>query len=266
MIHKELVLEYSTEEIIGKFNNNESYYESLKILTDSSKEINNRYKFISHILFKNIKNYQNFLDVGCGDGKLTRFVGKKFKNIVAIDSKDEALEQLQPFQFFNNKILQKIKGSILTMQLPKNIKYDFILLSHSIYYIPESEIKYLINKLFNLLNVNGVILIIFSEGLNREELVLSFGAQKLSIEKLIADSLRDVPYISSSLYLIQEAFISNDFEKMSKIASICFNDVNITTTKERLKNYLIYNHYNNGYYEINMYQKFYLLYNVAQSP
>ena len=51
------------------------------------------YKTINLILEKKIKNKNNLIDIGCGNGFLTKRISENFQNIIAIDESLSAIQQ-----------------------------------------------------------------------------------------------------------------------------------------------------------------------------
>ncbi|MBN8828720.1 MAG: class I SAM-dependent methyltransferase [Sphingobacteriia bacterium] len=249
-------------EMYGSFFNDDHYFKTLNLLINSTDEVRHIYHVISKMILPNLTSYNSFLDVGCGDGKFTRFIGKNFDKITAVDVEQSALNNLQPYHFSSNKKVTKILGSIADVNLPTTEQYDFILLAHIIYYIDQLQINDLINNLRKKLSKNGRILIIIDEGLDREKLVQHFGAKKKRLlEDVIIENLLNKVNVTVETHLIKETFKTKSINTMMHIAGICLNDAKAIAEENKLKEYLMYNHFKNDYYEINMFQKFIIIKN-----
>ncbi len=110
----------------------------------SHNKADNSYNYLYLSLNKIIKKYikkNNLLDVGCGNGYLTKSISKQFKKILAIDNSNSAIYQAKrnysgKVKFLNKK-LEKIK----------NKNWDCITLIEVIehLYSPDEMLKYIYN-------------------------------------------------------------------------------------------------------------------------
>tara|TARA_B110000483_G_scaffold241966_1_gene326351 strand:+ start:638 stop:1330 length:693 start_codon:yes stop_codon:yes gene_type:complete len=99
------------------------------------------------------KNQISFLDVGCGDGSISKYLIKKLKikNFLLNDNK-----------FFLNKIKwckneKKISGNFLKVSKKIDKKFNLILSYSVIHYIPKKRLFIFIKKLLKLLSRNGIL-------------------------------------------------------------------------------------------------------------
>ncbi len=105
-------------------------------------------------LKKIIKKSQiSFLDVGCGDGSISKYLIKK------LNIKDFLLNDNN---FFLNKIKwcqneKKISGNFLTISKKINKSFDLILCYSVIHYIPKNKFFTFIKKLLKLLSNKGIL-------------------------------------------------------------------------------------------------------------
>ncbi len=106
-------------------------------------------------IFKN-KKFRHLLDIGSGPGELLKSISNQAKQISIIEIIPEYEKTLKK-QFPKANI---IIDSIDHVELKK--KYDFILMSHVLYYFPEKEWTLLCRKLFNALIQDGYLVIIMA--------------------------------------------------------------------------------------------------------
>lgn len=99
------------------------------------------------------KKQISFLDVGCGDGSISKYLIKKLniKNFLLNDNK-----------FFLDKIKwckneEKISGDFLTVSKKISKKFNLILCYSVIQYIPKNKFLIFIKKLLKLLDRNGIL-------------------------------------------------------------------------------------------------------------
>ena len=99
------------------------------------------------------KKQISFLDVGCGDGSISRYLIKKLniKNFLLNDNK-----------YFLDKIKwckkeEKMSGNFLTVSKKIDKKFNLILCYSVIQYIPKYKFLIFLKKLLKLLNKNGIL-------------------------------------------------------------------------------------------------------------
>lgn len=116
--------------------------------TDEKKVI---YNFINTNI--HLHGKIRFLDIGGGDGTLSRMISDKVDSVVIIEP--------NKFIFRNSKRGNKLK--IINSkweELYLNDTYDFILAAYVVTYFPEKSRKQLIEKMYNNLAPGGTILIL----------------------------------------------------------------------------------------------------------
>jgi 2-polyprenyl-3-methyl-5-hydroxy-6-metoxy-1,4-benzoquinol methylase len=143
--------------IIGKFNDEEHYLKTLKLALSSTLETRNRILFFLNVILPMIVAKDSLLDIGPGDGSLTRKIARYFKNITVVDSNQHILNKLQLILASSNYI--KINKNILYVDFKSNY-HDLAILSHVLYYIEPKFWLNVIKSAYNSLKQNGILVIV----------------------------------------------------------------------------------------------------------
>lgn len=103
-------------------------------------------------------NYNNYLDIACGTGNVTKKIAKNFKESFAIDLSEDMLREA-----FDKFKKEKIKCKILCQDMTElnlNRKFDLItcVLDSSNYIIEEEKFKKYIEGVKNHLNDDGIFI------------------------------------------------------------------------------------------------------------
>ena len=121
----------------------------------ASNHVEFQYQYALKV-FKPTKESSTLLDIGCGPGLITKPLLPYYKSITGIDCEShlapylESLEKKQNFHYIFGKFQNTtIKG-----------KFQHILCNHSIYYIPMSLWQLSLEKMLDLLEDGGSILIV----------------------------------------------------------------------------------------------------------
>lgn len=239
---------------LGQYDNQDLYLYILELFMAASYEKEHRIEIVSKEIISKLKNFSNFLDIGIGGAELTKFIGQHFQNITVIDNNMESLANMPDFYGQQNANVTKICQSILDINLPAN-NYDLILLSHTIYYIEDKFRLPLFDKLYNSLNKDGIISIIYNYGLGRTQLVKSFSDKTDNLGGFIFDVMHryeDKAYALSSIEIMNSVTVW----PMMHVVSLMLFDAEITVDNVTLSSYLQDNNYNGSHYQIDMMQNF----------
>lgn len=161
--------------------NSNSYENYLKWCDEKEKVL---FELISEIE----SNYSSLLDIGAGNGELTKNLSSKFSSITVIEPAKKRLKELT-----NNLInanLNLFNEKFETVKL--NGKFDFILSSHSIYYL--KDLEQTLKKIKGFLNEKGKFLIViksaegelqeFMDFFRKDVLNEKYGAS-LKVDKIV---------------------------------------------------------------------------------
>ena len=175
-------------------------------------------KIINQKIIKN-KTGLNILDYGCFDGKLLNELSKYHNthNLVGYDivkSANLSKNKKISFYFREEKNLVKIYKK----------KFDIIIFSHVINYIPDIKKKFLfITK--NLLKDNGFIFI-QNPDISKKYLNIIFNDKKYFFNKTSISKLFNILDVKFNLSFISNRFIKNDFLLIVKKADNHINSYN----------------------------------------
>jgi 2-polyprenyl-3-methyl-5-hydroxy-6-metoxy-1,4-benzoquinol methylase len=223
--------------VIGKFNSDEHYLKTLKLVLQSTLETHNRILFFHDKILPKLEHKNSFLDVGPGDGSLTLEVAKYFKSITAIDSNHYALDCLEK-ALHQNISLTKINKSIADVDMDC-YSYDLMILSHVLYYVSSNIRLKIIESAYNGLKKNGnLVIILGGDELGKASLIEYFGGENLKIDQLALDCFRIFGANNVSLYASDEAFLTHSKEAMFHIAAFMLGDANISAKNDDLNRYI----------------------------
>jgi SAM-dependent methyltransferase len=237
---------------LGEFSSDQHYLDDVDLLISSTLETQHRDQILIKQIIPRLKSFSQMLDIGVGNGDLTKFIGRYYKNITVIDNSMIALDNLPNYYPTNESKIDKIYGSVLTSEIP-NKNYDLILLSHVLYYIEAEERELLITKLSALLSDDGVMMLIFNEGMSRYELTKHFGGKNFEFNGLIKSIYKDYQFVQT--ILSKEIIQTNYTDKILSIAGVCLKDSGAIADKDDVELYLNSTHYVNGTYYIDMMQE-----------
>lgn len=105
---------------------------------------------------------QKALEIGCGEGKITHYLVAKVEQITACDISDIAIKRAREINQGNPKIEYRTID-IVSEDIAE--KYDLIFCSEVLYYLNLQQLKSTIQKIINLLNWNGKLLLLHSRSL-----------------------------------------------------------------------------------------------------
>jgi 2-polyprenyl-3-methyl-5-hydroxy-6-metoxy-1,4-benzoquinol methylase len=240
----------------GNFIDAQHYLDAVDLLLASTLEAEHRNEILERSILPSLRSFNSMLDIGVGNGQLTKFIGQYYNNITVVDNSEDALNNVADYHSKNGSKVDKIYGSVLDVEIPYK-SYDMIVLSHVIYYIDPAERSILIDKLYNLLSDNGVILIVFNEGGNRYQLTNEFDGTHFEFSGLISDVSKNYP--ETTIIEFDESIQTNSIESALQIAGVCLKDASTTASEYDLIEYLRSKHYDDNMYTINMVQKIILI-------
>ena len=138
----------------NKYDNKEFFGEYLKLRKEvDNSNINEEMPALFSLIDNNLES-KVILDLGCGYGENTNFLlNRKASRVVGVDISQNMID-------LANKFNKKDNTEYLCMDMQDidkiNLKFDLIISSLAIHYVKDYES--LINKIYNLLNDNGVFI------------------------------------------------------------------------------------------------------------
>jgi len=135
------------------------YYLHYCSTVNSSGEVDDRFKK----LFEFIKDYDNkkILDLGCGNGDLSIYLGKKGANVVGIDYSKNAIRIAQKKLSKEKKLIGKVKFLNMDankIKFNKNI-FDMVISIDVFEHLYPEELEKVMKKISNILKRNGELLV-----------------------------------------------------------------------------------------------------------
>jgi 2-polyprenyl-3-methyl-5-hydroxy-6-metoxy-1,4-benzoquinol methylase len=245
--------------IFGQFSSEEHYLKTVDLFIRATEETRNRGVFFLRNVLPHIQNYHAFLDVGPGNGNLTRWVGRKFKEITLIDPVPQVLDNIVPRSFPKGTVLKKICQPFLQAILTHSY-FDLIVLSHVMYHFPQTKWISVVEKALHALKPHGMIAIVINSGLDRERLGNAFNGTTYPINHFVQQITqlgKKVEFISS-----KESFYAEDLTTMLHICGLHLHDTGGYTNQSDLEeqinsNYLL----TNNTYKMDVYQHFIMIKN-----
>ncbi|GHV67398.1 hypothetical protein FACS1894199_12820 [Bacteroidia bacterium] len=109
----------------------------------------------SDLFFENILQQSNILDMGCGYGRVLKYLFESgYSNLTGVDCSDNLIIRAKDYFPFANYYVDNIT------HFQTNEKFDCIILCGVLEYITDKkERTQLINKMFDLLNIDGCVFI-----------------------------------------------------------------------------------------------------------
>lgn len=109
-------------------------------------------EIIKQIINTHCKNKNTALELGCGNGDTTKFLAKFFTNVKGVDMSKKRIEQ----NIAENS-LKNVKFECKNA-FEENEKFDFVFASDMFMYSPQCDVSLMFEKLLNLLNGGGYLL------------------------------------------------------------------------------------------------------------
>ena len=241
---------------IGKFNSDREYLEAVKTLINCTQETNHRVNFFKEKILPSVHG-GNILDIGIGNGELSKNLYNSFDLIHLVDPSLRALDSIDSKEFLG-KDIQKFNTRIEDFNFSHDF-YDLIVNSHTLYHLKRDDWQPIIIQSFAALKPKGTMLIVINNGLGRSKLTNVLGASNIiDIERLIEECvsihnafINIVPiYEQCETYILEEAL---------KIIGVFLQDINFKVSKHCIIDYLDKNCSTEGKYKIDYCQYYFII-------
>lgn len=158
-----------------------------------------RIDFIADFLQNSLPSNANILDVGCGNGVISRHLGRFGFNVTGIDVSEKAIEKAQSLnQFSNVKFMTKSAEQLIA----EGAKYDAIICSEVLEHLTDPDA--LLSVLNKSLLRNGKLIITVPNGNGPRESLVTKPVLKLRnknnwIWKLIVNTKKSLGYSGTTV-------------------------------------------------------------------
>lgn len=195
-------------------------------MSDNLKFWNNFYKnkkkfkhsnFAKFVLKKKV-NYDNIIDIGCGNGRDSFFFSKKFKYVIGIDKSNVAIKNNSKKNTYNNLFFKKIDITTKNINLKK--KFNNIYARFFLHTLNLREERLFFHNLKKLTNKNSIIFLEFRT--DKDKLIKR--GKKISKFERITDHYRRFININDLKKRLMRLKFKIIYSKQSNNFSIQKND------------------------------------------
>jgi 2-polyprenyl-3-methyl-5-hydroxy-6-metoxy-1,4-benzoquinol methylase len=133
-----------------------------------------RLDFIADVLSQSLPNGATVLDVGCGNGIISRGLGRKGFNVLGIDVSEKAIEKAKSLNDLPNVNFQVVSAEQLSVSTEK---YHAVVCSEVLEHLQEPQ--KLLSVLYKSLKNEGVLIVTVPNGKGPREVFVTKPVQKL---------------------------------------------------------------------------------------
>jgi 2-polyprenyl-3-methyl-5-hydroxy-6-metoxy-1,4-benzoquinol methylase len=186
-----------------------------------------RIDFITDFLKSSLPSNASILDVGCGNGVISRHLGRFGFKVTGIDVSEKAIDKAQSLnQFSNVKFMIKSAEDLIT----EGIKYDAIICSEVLEHLNDPDA--LLEVLHKSLSRNGKLIITVPNGNGPRESLVTKPVLKLRTKnnwlwKLIIATKRKLGYNGTT--------IQSDADNLDHVQFFSKKDIQRLSLKHNLK-------------------------------
>ncbi|MHA1292031.1 MAG: class I SAM-dependent methyltransferase [Promethearchaeota archaeon] len=220
------------------------YERQLRLLYKRSDNLEiQKIKIRSKAIFKLIKR-EKFLDIGAGNGILTNYISKYFKETYCVEPNDVNVKMLKELNF------KKIFNCGIE-EFNTNEKFDLVLCSHVLYYIKREFWLDIITKMKGFLDDNGILVILLqSKDGEFQRFFNIFSGDKYNIDPIALNHELNTINLKTQIHHFKITFKTKDFKEFLEILYFLLLDrkENLKKKEELLIRYINSHFKRNGYY------------------
>lgn len=237
---KNAVRNFKNFDILGIYNSDKDFLEALDFFLKSTSETRHRgWFFLKHIM-PLISNGSKLLEIGPGNGVITKWICRKFNHVTIVDTNYEVIKNFNITSKILKKTttLKKIHKSVLSTELEHNY-YDLAVISHVFYYIDYSRWLEATIRVYNATKPGGIIVIVINgDQYGKLDLIKKFNGKMIPINSFIQDCFKTFINARIELFKSIEEAKTIDIESMLQIAGFFLYDVGAIAKKADLIAYI----------------------------
>jgi 2-polyprenyl-3-methyl-5-hydroxy-6-metoxy-1,4-benzoquinol methylase len=186
-----------------------------------------RIDFIANSLQNSLSSTASILDVGCGNGVISRHLGRFGFNVTGIDVSDKAIKKAQSLNNFSNvKFVKKGAEELIA----EGAKYDAIICSEVLEHLSNPDA--LLHVLNKSLSRNGKLIITVPNGKGPRESLVTKPVLKMRnknnwVWKLITNTKKRLGYNGTT--------VQSDADSLDHVQFFSRKDIQLLSSKHNLK-------------------------------
>jgi len=186
-----------------------------------------RIDFIANSLQNALSSTASILDVGCGNGVISRHLGRFGFNVTGIDVSDKAIKKAQSLNNFSNvKFVKKSAEELIS----EGTKYDAIICSEVLEHLSNPDA--LLHVLNKSLSRNGKLIITVPNGKGPRESLVTKPVLKMRnknnwVWKLIINKKKRLGYNGTT--------VQTDADNLDHVQFFSRKDIQLLSSKHNLK-------------------------------
>lgn len=214
------------------------YAPILSIFYQSTNEKKVLAEFVLKEIIPRLPSKESMLDVGFGDGKLTRWIGRNFDSVVAIEARNGKEQQIFSLIPRGKRTTDIVRADFNDVNLGKGA-FDFALASHVLYsYFPEDSWLKVAGKIADSLKPGGMMVFTFNGTGDGYQMVQDFGGRNPTVEKFANLLAREHGKRNVEVHSMKHKVIAGDLPHALHIAAFYLFDVIVKAKTTEVADYL----------------------------